>query len=43
MTIKLESLGLNWFDELKECVKMLAENIDASKINGGTAALTPAK
>lgn len=32
MRIRLENLGLNWFDELKECVKMLGEPVDESKI-----------
>lgn len=37
MRIGIESLGLNWFDELKECVKLLGEKVDKDKIeNGGS-------
>jgi hypothetical protein len=32
MRIKIEDLGLNWFDELRECIKMLGENVDKTKI-----------
>ncbi|MBI4994496.1 transcription-repair coupling factor [Candidatus Peregrinibacteria bacterium] len=32
LRIRIENLGLNWFDELRECVKMLGENIDREKI-----------
>lgn len=32
LRIKLEYLGLNWFDELKECIKMLGEKVDKEKI-----------
>lgn len=28
MRINIEDLGLNWFDELKECIKMLSELLD---------------
>lgn len=39
LRIRIEDLGLNWFDELRECVKMLGEKIDKTKIesNGSTA------
>ncbi len=33
LRIRIENLGLNWFDELRECVKMLGETIDKSKIS----------
>ena len=32
MRIKLEHLGLNWFDELKICVTMLGDAVDRAKI-----------
>lgn len=32
MRISIEHLGLNWFDELRECVKMLGESVDKAKI-----------
>ena len=32
LRIRIENLGLNWFDELRECVKMLGENISKEKI-----------
>ncbi len=32
MYIGIEDLGLNWFDELKECVKMLGEKVDKGDI-----------
>ncbi|MEK7523843.1 MAG: transcription-repair coupling factor [Patescibacteria group bacterium] len=40
MRINIEFLGLNWFDELRECVKLLGENVDKAKIEAenGTAA-----
>jgi transcription-repair coupling factor (superfamily II helicase) len=34
MKILIENLGLNWFDELKECIKMLGEKIDTDKLSG---------
>lgn len=34
LRIKIENLGLNWFDELRECVKKLGEKVDKEKING---------
>lgn len=33
LRIKIENLGLNWFDELKECIKMLGESVDKEKIS----------
>ena len=38
LRIRLEGLGLNWFDELRECVKMLGENIDKEKIAAANGA-----
>jgi len=37
LRIKIEDLGLSWFDELRDCIKMLSENVDKDKIanNGG--------
>lgn len=35
MRILIEYLGLNWFDELKECVKLLGEKVDKEKITNG--------
>ena len=32
LRIRIENLGLNWFDELRECVKMLGENISKEKL-----------
>lgn len=32
MRVNIEHLGLNWFDELKECIKMLGEKVDRQKI-----------
>lgn len=32
MRISIEHLGLNWFDSLRESIKLLSENIDKSKI-----------
>lgn len=32
MRIFIEHLGLNWFDELRECVHMLGEKVDRNKI-----------
>ena len=34
MRINIEYMGLNWFDELRECVKMLGEKVDKAKIEG---------
>lgn len=41
MRIKIENLGLNWFDELKQCVQMLGEKVDRNKITNGTPAAKP--
>lgn len=38
LRIRIENLGLNWFDELRECVKMLGENIDKNKIEAANQA-----
>lgn len=38
LRIRIENLGLNWFDELRECVKMLGENIDKEKIESANRA-----
>lgn len=32
MRIAIEYLGLNWFDELRECILLLGEKVDKSKI-----------
>lgn len=32
LRIKLENLGLNWFDELKESIRLLGEPVDKQKI-----------
>lgn len=32
LRIKLENLGLNWFDELRECIKMLGEHVDKNSM-----------
>lgn len=32
LRIKLENLGLNWFDELRECIKMLGEQVDKNSM-----------
>ena len=32
LRIRLENLGMSWFDELLACIKMLGENVDKEKI-----------
>lgn len=32
MRIFIEHLGLNWFDELRECIRLLGEKVDRAKI-----------
>lgn len=41
MKIHIEYLGLNWFDELKECVRLLGENVDKNKIMNGNPGMIP--
>ena len=43
MRIKIENLGLNWFDELKECVGMLGEAVDKAKITADQTAGTASR
>lgn len=39
---KIEDLGLNWFDELRECIKMLGEQVDKAKIeSNGSVSVKP--
>lgn len=38
MRIGIEHLGLQWFDELKECVKLLGEKVDKAKIENNHSA-----
>lgn len=38
LRIRIENLGLNWFDELRECIKMLGENINKEKIESANRA-----